>query len=368
MQSVTDLAKNLPQLGNLKTNLGSRTKDGRPPTPVQSPRLDDNSSRSDNISTRPDDIETIAAEECLQNFNKFIDNEKPGIRSFFSPEQLEKLSVDGANMVNKLRKKKCGKETSKQLSILCLYDLVMFIDDSSSMSDEEGGQRIDTLTKTMKKITMVYDLARPAPDHGLVSVKFINSMKGYKNIDNRRVSHVLKKHAFWGTTQIGSALQKKVLDNFVFNLNAPMKKPLLIMTITDGGPEGESKDHLGIVIDQCVKKLEAQGGAGKDAVAFHFSRVGNDTGAADLLAELDERCESVDCLRAEYALERLSDKELQWEILPKLLLGAIVRTINQNDEEELGKAENVAPVHVASLGDEIIELDDDDKGSDDEDD
>lgn len=103
------------------------------------------------------------------------------------------------------------------------------------MSDEEGGKRIETLTKTMKKITMVYDLARPAPDQGLVSVKFINCMKGYKNIDNRRVSPVLKRHAFWGTTQIGSALQKKVLDNFVFNPIAPMEKPLLIMTVTDGG-------------------------------------------------------------------------------------------------------------------------------------
>lgn len=113
--------------------------------------------------------------------------------------------------------------------------LTPVLDDSSSMSDEEGGKRIETLTKTMKKITMVYDLARPAPDQGLVSVKFINCMKGYKNIDNRRVSPVLKRHAFWGTTQIGSALQKKVLDNFVFNPIAPMEKPLLIMTVTDGG-------------------------------------------------------------------------------------------------------------------------------------
>lgn len=109
------------------------------------------------------------------------------------------------------------------------------LDDSSSMSDEEGGRRIEILAETMKKITMVYDLARPEPDKGLVSVKFINGSTGYKNIDNRRVSPLLKKHIFWGTTQIGSALQRKVLDNFVFNPDAPMKKPLLVMTITDGG-------------------------------------------------------------------------------------------------------------------------------------
>ncbi|KAH0603949.1 uncharacterized protein H6S33_006980 [Morchella sextelata] len=353
-EEATSLTKSLPKLDNIKTKFGFGIKDGRPPTP--------------NATPHPEDIETITAKECLQNFNKFIDHEKPGLRSFYSEQQLEKLSVDAADMVNKLRKKKCGKETSKQLSILCLYDLVMLIDDSSSMSDEEDGNRINILLKTMKKITMVYDLARPAPDQGLVSVKFINCMKGYKNIDNRRVSHVLKKHAFWGTTQIGSALQKKVLDNFVFNPNAPMEKPLLVMTITDGGPEGESKNHLRNVIDQCVQKLEAQGGAGKDAVAFHFSRVGNDSGAANLLADLDECCESVDCLRAEYALERLSDKESQWDVLPKLLLGAIVSTINQNDDEELGKAEKPPPVHVESLEDGIIELDDNDsEGSDDDD-
>ncbi|KAH8145853.1 uncharacterized protein LAJ45_10178 [Morchella importuna] len=350
-EEATGETKTYPQLESIKTKWGFGVKDGRPPTP--------------NATPHPDDIETITAEECLENFNKFIAHEKPGLRSFYDKEKLEKLSVNATDMVNKLREKKCGKETSKQLSILCLYDLVMLIDDSSSMNDEEGGKRIETLSKTMKKITMVYDLARPAPNQGLVSVKFINCMKGYKNIDNRRVSPVLKKHAFWGTTQIGSALQKKVLDNFVFNPNAPMEKPLLIMTVTDGGPEGESKNHLRNVIDQCVEKLEAHGGAGKDAVAFHFSRVGNDKGAADLLAELDESCDSVDCLRAEYALERLSDKESQWDVLPKLLLGAIVSTINQNDDEESGKAVKPPPVHAEIVEDETIELDDGDISDDD---
>lgn len=112
-EEATSLAKNYPQLESIKTKWGFGSKDGQPPTP--------------NATPNPDDFETITAEECLENFNKFMDNEKPGLRSFYDKEKLEKLSVNAADMVNKLREKKCGKETSKQLSILCLYDLVMLI-------------------------------------------------------------------------------------------------------------------------------------------------------------------------------------------------------------------------------------------------
>lgn len=112
-EEATGETKTYPQLESIKTKWGFGAKDGRPPTP--------------NATPHPDDIETITAEECLENFNKFIAHEKPGLRSFYDKEKLEKLSVNATDMVNKLREKKCGKETSKQLSILCLYDLVMLI-------------------------------------------------------------------------------------------------------------------------------------------------------------------------------------------------------------------------------------------------
>lgn len=97
------------------------------------------------------------------------------------------------------------------------------------MADEEEGKRIDTLKATMEQITTVYGLAKP---EGLLSVRFINATKGFKNIDRQRVDHVMKDRTFWGTTRIGGAMKKKIIDNFVFKNK--LKKPLLIMVITDG--------------------------------------------------------------------------------------------------------------------------------------
>lgn len=149
-------------------------------------------------------------------------------------------------MVNKLRELGCGPETSKQFSLLNLYDIVMLlglyyalmsvpavanrsVDDSGSMADEEGGKRIMTLKKTLTEIAKVYDLACP---DGIKSVKFFNTGKGKKDITEQKVAVMLKDQSYWGTTKIGWALERKVLQNFVWK--QAMTKPLLVMTITDG--------------------------------------------------------------------------------------------------------------------------------------
>lgn len=103
------------------------------------------------------------------------------------------------------------------------------LDDSSSMRDEECGMRIETLKNTMCAIVDVYDLAN---DNGISSVKFLNKEKGKKNITRKNVKNVLDKHYFHGVTKIGTMLDKRILNRFVYGTD--MKKPLLIMIITDG--------------------------------------------------------------------------------------------------------------------------------------
>lgn len=99
------------------------------------------------------------------------------------------------------------------------------------MADEQQG---DHITATIKEITKAYDLAKPK--EGLLSVKFVNPAKGYKGINEQSVDHLMKDRTSWarGTTQIGSALQNKVINNFVFNKRKKMERPLLVMIITDG--------------------------------------------------------------------------------------------------------------------------------------
>lgn len=106
----------------------------------------------------------------------------------------------------------------------------MAADDSVSMELEENGTRKITMKDTMKAITEVYDLAN---DLGLLSVQCFNSDMSIVKVKNKNVYSVWKKCTYGGVTRIGSALREKILDRYVWG-PVPMKKPLLVMTITDG--------------------------------------------------------------------------------------------------------------------------------------
>ncbi|KAF8246235.1 hypothetical protein K440DRAFT_602803 [Wilcoxina mikolae CBS 423.85] len=217
------------------------------------------------------------------------------------------------------------KEIAKELSLLTMYDLVMLIDDSASMFDEEDGKRRETLKRVLENICRIYKLARP---EGIVSVKFLNCPQGRKNVKN---ADFLDNHPWNGVTRIGTEL-KKILDTFVFLKK--MTKPLLIMVITDGGVEGERKDTLTGVISKCVTALERKK-KGKHAVSFHFSKVGNDRAAEKFLRDLDNHSkvgEYVDCLQSR-RLEEIDDKDMKWVLLPKLLLGAISEKWDDRDDK-----------------------------------
>lgn len=98
------------------------------------------------------------------------------------------------------------------------------------METEEEGMRKETLRQTLEAITSIYDLANTT---GLASIRFLNSNTSYEDIKQRDLSRMWEHIVFSGVTKIGSALSKKVLDHFVWSVSK-LKKPLLVMTITDG--------------------------------------------------------------------------------------------------------------------------------------
>lgn len=98
------------------------------------------------------------------------------------------------------------------------------------MDYPENVGRKKTLKKTLEEITKIYDLANAT---GILSVRFINHKQGKKNVTNKKVEDLFHGRIYTGFTMIGTALEKKVLKKFV--LDEPnMKKPLLVMTVTDG--------------------------------------------------------------------------------------------------------------------------------------
>lgn len=94
---------------------------------------------------------------------------------------------------------------------------------------EHKGEHIRTLNKTLVEIMAIYDLASGT---GIKSIQFLNATRGWRNTKSKNREALLKNHEYGGLTRIGTMLQKKVLEKFVFRTD--MKRPLLIITITDG--------------------------------------------------------------------------------------------------------------------------------------
>ena len=95
------------------------------------------------------------------------------------------------------------------------------------MRTEEGGNRINALESTLLLIAEVYTLAR---SDGILAINFLNDLT-IKDVRIDMVADIIKEHSFSGWTRIGTELKLKVLDAFV---TEEMKRPLLVITITDG--------------------------------------------------------------------------------------------------------------------------------------
>jgi hypothetical protein len=141
-------------------------------------------------------------------------------------------------------------------------------------------------------------------------------------------------------------------------MSRQLRKPVLIMTITDGAPAGENRLHIVQVIQNAVNQLR-QTQYGPDTISFQFAQVslvlsktgytllekmfecycarvnlrqvGNDMGAANFLQELDANPQIgslIDCT-SNYELEadqakRNQNMDMSPEMwLVKLLLGPI---------------------------------------------
>ncbi|KAI5784131.1 hypothetical protein FPQ18DRAFT_265952 [Pyronema domesticum] len=187
-------------------------------------------------------------------------------------------------MAEKLMSDGCNRVFAKRFTILSLYDLSILIDDSLSMVTEEEGIQIKTLGKILRRVSPVYALAR---EDGIYTMDFLNEPDGYADFTAEDINEILMNHSYYGWTRIGTELKSKVLSE---NVHDNMKKPLLVLTITGGDIEGERDGVIEPVIERYVKNLQKQYGStqGSQAVEFHFTRVGNDIGAINLLESLEK--------------------------------------------------------------------------------
>ncbi|KAF8246484.1 hypothetical protein K440DRAFT_662074 [Wilcoxina mikolae CBS 423.85] len=239
----------------------------------------------------------------------------------------------------------CPPEIAKDLSLLTLYDLVMLVDDSTSMEftekkdpsddDTTARKRKDTLLKVLEEVCATYECIQEDKTKGVNSIKFFNTRTGWGNVTKSKLDTKKRTFKCQGVTRIGSELKRKIVEQYVFKKdNSAMQKPLLVIVITDGKVfvtlkvhvEGESEGLLEHVVINCVLACEADAtGRGKQAVSFQFAQVGRDREAAIFLKNLSKDSKVgkyVDCV-LNTSLDYIYKDEMKWGIIAQLLLGAI---------------------------------------------
>ncbi|EZF34956.1 hypothetical protein H101_01494, partial [Trichophyton interdigitale H6] len=189
------------------------------------------------------------------------------------------------------------REVGQDIVKLALFDVILYIDDSGSMQFEENGERIKDLKLILSRVTYATSLF----DDDGIQVRFMNSNEQGNNIHNEgQVEALMQRMQFKGLTPMGTSLKNKVLEPLVLTpaRAGQLKKPVLIITITDGQPAGEAQGAVFDAIRSATQELQSNPRYGRGAVSFQFAQVGNDLKAREFLSKLDEEPgigELVDC-------------------------------------------------------------------------
>ncbi|QIW95309.1 hypothetical protein AMS68_000827 [Peltaster fructicola] len=278
------------------------------------------------------------------------------LEHFYPPNdpRLRQLAQRAAQSVNSLVSAwHIPQELARDIVRLALYDVVIYIDDSGSMSFEENGSRIDDLKLILQRVSFAATLF----DDDGVDLRFMNDeeipvdrLSGIRN--EQQIQWVLQNKKFKGLTPFGSRLKERVIDSLVLpklrGRGGP-PKPVLVIGITDGQPAGEAANALHSTIQYAVSQAQSipgQGGPlGENAIAFEIAQVGNDQKATEFLAKLDNDPQlgrMIDCTsNFENEQAEMARAQPPVDLTPdlwvlKLILGAIDPSYDSKDEKAGG--------------------------------
>ena len=182
------------------------------------------------------------------------------------------------------------------------------------MKFEEDGERIEDLRLILSRVAYAATLFdddgislrfmnRPSPGQPLPQLDNITNESQITQLIGQRGQEGAIK--FQGLTPLGTQLQEQVLEPLVLSRARAraLRKPVLIITITDGQPAGESRSTLRDKIQYTMDQFRSTPELGRKPVAFQFAQVGNDQAARNFLAELDADPAVgplIDCTSSEY--------------------------------------------------------------------
>lgn len=302
---------------------------GAPPQPPQNrPQQGGNSSASD-----PQTIFNLLKATVVDQH----------IEAFYpDPNQLHALAqriASSGSLQRVAQEWRMPLEIGMDLAKLALFDVILYCDDSGSMAFEEGGSRIDDLKLIVSRVAFAASLF----DDDGIEVRFMNSrIEGNGLRTEQEANNLVSQVRFSGLTPLGTSLNNKILEPLVLGpaRARQLKKPVLIIAVTDGIPGGEARETLTNVIINANNVLR-QTHYGADAVSFQLAQVGNDQKARAFLEEID--ChpivgDLVDCTSSyENEQDDMARANPPVDLTPelwlvKMLLGGIDSSYDKTDE------------------------------------
>ncbi|KAF2126451.1 hypothetical protein P153DRAFT_369166 [Dothidotthia symphoricarpi CBS 119687] len=281
--------------------------------------------------------------------------QEKGLQNFYPPNSpiLDQIANQAPAKINQIIQRwGIAKEIANDIVKLALYDIVIYIDDSGSMQFEEEGSRIKDLRLILERVSFAATLF----DADGISLRFMNTdLAGMRDQQGRplhdgvtnesQIEQIMRGVQFKGLTPMGTQLRKKVIDDIVLNKAAQgqLKKPVLVISVTDGQPAGEPQNAVFDTIRYAFDTLQSRFPQyGHGGIAFEFAQVGNDEMAKKFLGKLDEDPQigrQIDCTsNFENEQEEMMRANPPVDLSPslwivKLLLGAIDHSYDSKDEK-----------------------------------
>ncbi|KAI1177290.1 hypothetical protein F4777DRAFT_542471 [Nemania sp. FL0916] len=256
--------------------------------------------------------EPTTSEEFKNNLNNMV--ARGGLEKFFPPNDpyVQQVADKAAELKNDPNNLLNSPAQIDALAKLALYQPILYCDDSGSMWNEDNGpgtskgDRWISQTALVKKMSEI--ATRAVPGNRGCHLRFINKDTPNNNsLDSATIERELANYGRGtGWTPIGTKLKEHVLDQIVYkeiNEATLLKRPFLVMCITDGfptqeramegaapGPEdanqNQDADRFRKEIRKCHAVLDAKDYK-PEVVRFSISRIGNITDWEDK-AEADK--------------------------------------------------------------------------------
>ena len=268
------------------------------------------------------------SQELVRSVDEYVAD--TGLEKFFSAGDpfVHEIATRASALKNDPDTDLGKPENLKNLTVLSLYQLVIYCDDSASMS----GKRFRQQHELVNRITRVATKILPPDDFG-VQLKFMNAKSEGALLNAGTIEGAYKKvKPTGGRTRIGTTMRSQILDPLIYDVlnqdSGRLQRPLLVCTITDGCPNGEAESKLKDEVAECRRFLRSKG-YNPNAVMHCVCQIGDDALATAFLQQLrqSKQIEDVLYVTTNRLDEEFEDLRSNERSLESWLLGLLTKPI-----------------------------------------